>query len=41
MGGVEPGKAADLVLLNEDPMMDMDCVGQVTLVITAGRIVPP
>ena len=41
MGSIEPGKAEDLVSLNQDPMVDIDNVRQATIVISAGRIVLP
>ena len=39
MGSVEAGKLADLVLLNADPVADIDNVAKIALVMKAGEIV--
>ena len=39
IGTVEPGKTADLVLLGEDPRLDIGAVETVELVVRGGRIV--
>lgn len=36
---VEPGKVADLVLLEGDPMADIDALRNVALVVKEGRVV--
>jgi imidazolonepropionase-like amidohydrolase len=37
IGSVEPGKLADLVVLDADPLVDVSAVGQVHVVIKAGQ----
>jgi imidazolonepropionase-like amidohydrolase len=37
IGSVEPGKLADLVVLDADPLADVSAVGQVHMVIKAGQ----
>ena len=39
VGTIEPGKFADLVLLDGDPVADIEALGRVELVIKEGRIV--
>ena len=39
VGTIEPGKLADLVLLDGDPLADIEAVGHVELVMKEGRIV--
>jgi imidazolonepropionase-like amidohydrolase len=39
-GTVEPGKAADLILVDRDPLDDIDVLGEVSWVMRAGTIVP-
>ena len=39
VGTVEPGKLADLVLVDGDPLTDIEALGRVELVMKEGRIV--
>ena len=39
LGTVEPGKAADLVVLASDPLASITAIRDVELVIRAGRVV--
>ena len=39
VGTIEPGKLADLVLLDGDPIADIEALGRVELVMKEGRIV--
>jgi len=39
VGTIEPGKLADLVLLDDDPVSDIEALGHVDLVMKEGRIV--
>jgi imidazolonepropionase-like amidohydrolase len=39
VGTIEPGKLADLVLLDGDPLIDVEALGRVDLVLKEGRIV--
>ena len=39
VGTIEPGKVADLVLLDGDPVSDIEALSHVTLVMKEGRIV--
>lgn len=39
VGTIEPGKVADLVLLEGDPFSDLEAMGRVALVVKEGRIV--
>jgi imidazolonepropionase-like amidohydrolase len=39
VGTIEPGKLADLVLLDGDPVSDIEALGRVELVMKEGRIV--
>ena len=39
VGTVEPGKLADLVLVDGDPVSDIEALGRVALVMKEGRIV--
>ncbi len=39
MGSVEEGKLADLVLLNADPLADIDNTKTIALVMKGGRII--
>lgn len=39
VGTIEPGKLADLVLLDGDPLSDIEALGRVELVMKEGRIV--
>jgi imidazolonepropionase-like amidohydrolase len=39
MGSVEEGKLADLVLLNADPLKDIDNTKAIALVMKGGRII--
>jgi len=39
VGTIEPGKTADLVLLDGDPLADLEALGRVDLVMKEGRIV--
>lgn len=39
LGTIEPGKLADLVLLDGDPVSDIEALGHVDLVVKEGRIV--
>jgi imidazolonepropionase-like amidohydrolase len=39
LGTIEPGKVADLVLLDGDPVSDIEALGRVDLVMKEGRIV--
>jgi imidazolonepropionase-like amidohydrolase len=38
-GTIEPGKAADLVLVNGDPLADLDLLESVVMVVKEGRVV--
>lgn len=39
VGTIEPGKSADLVLVDGDPLADIEALGRVDLVMKEGRIV--
>jgi imidazolonepropionase-like amidohydrolase len=39
VGTIQPGKLADLVLLDGDPLQDIESVGRVDLVVKEGRVV--
>ncbi len=39
MGSIEPGKLADMVLLNADPLADIDNTNDIALVMKAGTII--
>jgi len=41
LGSIAPGKLADLVLVDGDPLADMTALGRVDLVVTGGRVVDP
>jgi imidazolonepropionase-like amidohydrolase len=38
VGAIEPGKAADLVLLDADPLADITNVGRIAAVVLRGRL---
>jgi len=39
VGTIEPGKAADIVAVNGDPLTDIKAVNNVVLVMKAGEVV--
>jgi imidazolonepropionase-like amidohydrolase len=41
LGTIEPGKLADLVLLDADPLADIDNVSHTWRVVRAGRVLDP
>ncbi|MSQ37237.1 MAG: hypothetical protein EXR61_02845 [Chloroflexi bacterium] len=41
LGSIERGKAADLLVLNADPLTDVRNVGAIRIVVTAGRLMTP
>jgi len=41
LGTIEPGKAADLIMVDRDPLQDITALGEVSWVMKEGKVVPP
>jgi len=39
VGTIEPGKRADLALVDGDPLADIEALGRVSMVVKEGRVV--
>ena len=41
IGTVEPGKEADLIVVEQDPLKDISALGNVVMVMKGGKVIPP